>query len=72
MKSTRQIKDELCSVERETTRISDLLNDGTVKETDHYTYSNGVPSEADWTFSDALTSYVSKKLTLKWVLGAKY
>lgn len=66
MRTTNEIKDKLTSVEKEIKRISEILINVENYEKP-YTYVNG-DQHPEWTFDDALTSFVSQKLCLKWVL----
>lgn len=72
MRTTKSIKERLVWVRSELDRINTLLMDGTYKETDHFVHAYGLISQADWTFKDALTKYVSERITLEWVLNINH
>lgn len=69
MRTTNQIKDKLTSVQKEIDRICNILEDDEKNYKNPYTYSNGEHHE-EWTFDDALTSFVAQKSILKWVLNS--
>ncbi len=69
MKTTLQIKQKLIETKIEVKRISELLDNDQSLENTKYFFKNGIDHQGEWTFKDALTSYVSKQLTLEWVLG---
>jgi hypothetical protein len=69
MKSTQEIKKRLDTVEAELSRINKLMLDNPNIISEKFVFLNG-NYHPEWTFNEALTSYVAKKLELKWVLGS--
>ncbi len=67
MKRTEVIKSELEFVRSELERINEMLIENKSLIDKPFQFKNGKAHD-DWSFKDALTSYVSKKLTLEWVL----
>jgi hypothetical protein len=71
MRATADIKKKLDFTIEELERINTYLHDHPGSEDKHFVLENGKESTADWTFNDAITSYVSQKLTLQWVLSSR-
>ena len=72
MRTTKEISERYKNVCTEINRISNILinSDNALKENDKYTYSCGT-EHPEWTFKQALISYISAKSQLEWVLGMK-
>jgi hypothetical protein len=71
MKTTEKIKEKLEMVRKEVIRISEVITNDENMANEPYATRDGNKPEVDgaWTFNDALTDYVSQKLTLEWVLS---
>lgn len=66
MRTTEQIAAELKGAEQEIKRIGQYIAEG--KGDNFYLFRNG-EAHPNWTFKDALTSLISKKAVLEWVLN---
>ena len=71
MRTTIDVKEALQDIIAELDRINKIIFDDPARLHQNYTFKNGKIHEG-WTFNDAIISYVSKKLTLEWVLCVKY
>ncbi|MEI8204972.1 MAG: hypothetical protein WCH34_18265 [Bacteroidota bacterium] len=68
MRTTEQIKEKLTKVEKEIKRISDISVDASLSEP---YVSKGGNQHPEWSYDDAMTSFVAQRLILEWVLSMK-
>ena len=70
MRTTQQISERLAQKKKEIKRITEAIENEEISETLPYCYKSG-EQHPEWSYGEALTSLVSEKLCLEWVLSIR-
>lgn len=67
MKSAEKVIYKMETIKKEINRISSIIQNNPIELMNKYKYSNG-ETNPNMTYKEALSMYVTQKITLEWVL----